>query len=357
MKHILLKKASVFLLVTFGTMILYPDSSSAANYKDDLNRIKKLYDIGDYYEAQKVINEFLQEHKDKDNDNAKPYLCEAYHYQAKMYFDFNETSEAKESLKGLFKVDPDYQFTGEEDQKFLEFAEVVRKKIKSASEASSPKNKNSIKEPKVEEKKTEQKVPSQPGPDTDPKGEPGIKGNGKKEKGGAIEMEGQKRKKKNLPPLVIVAGAVVLGAILYFVLKSKNNDNMAGILSTVFKFENLPEEELVVQKGMPNDRITEYYDNPQNIKSVSMFKLEMNLQGLDIWEAPILDFKIKFNESDSWKIDSSIKDGKLQCVKKLSSPIGNPKGNWTVMIENNAYRKASFRVSMCKITFYYSPTP
>jgi hypothetical protein len=193
-KFQLLKKISLLTLFFF----IWSSFTANVNFakesgNDNLRRAKELYRQGDYDGAIHLLDVFIE--KNEGESEKKKKVAEAYYLKAKIYYDVNSKKydkkyeeEIDRCLKQAFTIYPPLEIK-EADLDFLKRVEKIKGEIQ-ADRKKEPSETKEIEEPKVGDKS---KVIAKP----------------KKVKN-----------KKKFPWLLVVGGLVVVGVVVFLLLKS-----------------------------------------------------------------------------------------------------------------------------------------
>ena len=154
--------------------------------KSPLLMARMLAEEGDYIDAIKILNDYINEIKDKKSENQN--LNEAYYLFAKIYYMVGEDELCDKNLKQIYINNPEFQ-KEEADFAFKERLEEVKKRILIEAEVEV--------KAKDEEIKPIKKV---------------------------IPKISKKKSKKKFPWLLAIGGVVVVGMILYFLLKKTDTE-------------------------------------------------------------------------------------------------------------------------------------
>lgn len=177
---------AVIVLVTFLLVIIAPDYSFGEGVVDtkEFENAKIAYKNGDYDSAIKLFSSFIEKFEAKNQFKAE--LKAAYYYKAKIHFFGKEETEFITAITKLFELDLNYSLPKDEDLSFLQKAKDIQDAIR--------KRLDELK--KIEESQTRASGVLYP-PVVTPK------------------------PKKKIPWLLVAAGVVVVGVVIYFLVKPK----------------------------------------------------------------------------------------------------------------------------------------
>jgi tetratricopeptide (TPR) repeat protein len=125
MRHIVMKRIAVAVLLTFFSMIIIPHYSFAKEEITELKYAKKFYNQGNYDDADEMLTDFIKKYGGKEEYKSK--LCEAYYLKAKIYFAYKEHNDLIEALRNLYKTDIHYKLQSDEKIQFIELAEKIKR--------------------------------------------------------------------------------------------------------------------------------------------------------------------------------------------------------------------------------------
>jgi len=270
---------TVFVLITFTWFCMVGEFTFAQDTDTDLlNKIQKMSLEGDYEGAINLLKDFIVKFKIKQGK--KEDLAMAYYLLGRTYYMVGMDDQCNESLLMVFKVNPEFS-TNERDVIFREYVKKIQEKGRSKLKEEFPEDvsvkidktqpeaeekakieekKPAIKSEPKQEKKTAAQLKDKTKQEMDTKSamtaaykidqtkpekkeeisekqpEAKVKANDEelKPEKKVISKSTKKKSKKKFPWLLVIGGVAVVGVILYFLLKPKDDtlpdDGDTGII-------------------------------------------------------------------------------------------------------------------------------
>jgi len=183
-----IRRAGIFTLFFFVWFCFCADFNFAQK-DDDLLKARRLYQQGDYEGAILLLTDFIN--KIKAIAAQKKNLAEAFYLLAKVYYTVGEDEKVDNNLNKVFENYPNYS-TEETDLEFKDRVEKVRAGMAVAKLEPDKEAAPQV----VDKKKPEEKK---------------------------VIIKPAKKKKKKFPIVLVLVGAVAVGAILYFLVFKKDD--------------------------------------------------------------------------------------------------------------------------------------
>lgn len=193
----LLRFSGMVALFFFLFVCVVPNYAYGAKEEDTLLKARKLYQDGDYESAIQTLDDFIN--KLKAIVAQKKNVAEAFYLLAKVYYTVGEDSKVEENLRKTFETYPHF-YKEEKDFDFKSRVEKIRAEVKSQLGVESDSG-PSMDKPREDKKPVyEDNVYEQP----------------------------TYKKKKKFPIILLVAGLVVVGALVFLLLGKKKDYNIVG---------------------------------------------------------------------------------------------------------------------------------